>query len=754
MNFAVVRKWINNRPLFFRLVIPYIAVVILLASCLGFTYSKSLKIVKKDILYANDMALEQTRRTLEIRISEMEQTMWDIVSLPSVRRALIIREPFEKANPYRFKSVSSSLKQLSLSNDFILDYFVLFKRSSMAVNSDKIYTFLQLYELYFQYDEGSRDHWQNRFFQLNGNFQPAMQLTLAGKSVSGIPFIRPMGNGREVHGALLVLMDNRKIHELLGSMQLSEGSLSYIADQKGQIISYVSGTGVEGLVPSVVKDVNLKDMITASTTSHQLGWTFVTAHPQAIVAERSLEITQSILYVLLIFVFLGLVISIGLAHRHSLSLLRLTRHFTEQSEPKLFFGNAYSWIEQKVGGLSERQHIMEKLHKEQLPILQTTFYEQLLKGYFSSEDHLQSLMKHAGLEFDSTGYLVITIHFTGYGDGVDADILREVEGKKIIVKEALRFSDAAKSIHVHDWDTYHLSIIYCCGDEEIQDLRLVEQILLHILGNHSLYLEEELDVVVTASSMVTNLWELPHAYQEAMTAFRQYVWDPRHRFVWYDGQPENQSFAYYPPELEAMLVQCTLTGDIERMQDLLHGLHQENMANRKLSLSMLQLFLNELLGTLAKVLIELKNMQTSPEEYVQIRCVKDAVDYYGQIHDRFLSLGSLIHLNKRSHNIELRDRLTTFIQKNAFDSDLSASMVAREFNISSAYFSQFFKEQVGSNFSTYLEQLRIARAKELLNGTDSNVQEIAVSIGYNSSNSFIRAFKRSEGRTPSEYRQA
>lgn len=69
MNFAVVRKWLNNRPLFFRLVIPYIAVVILLASCLGFTYSKSLKIVKKDILYANDMALEQTRRTLEIRIS-------------------------------------------------------------------------------------------------------------------------------------------------------------------------------------------------------------------------------------------------------------------------------------------------------------------------------------------------------------------------------------------------------------------------------------------------------------------------------------------------------------------------------------------------------------------------------------------------------------------------------------------------------------------------------------------------------------
>ena len=56
------------------------------------------------------------------------------------------------------------------------------------------------------------------------------------------------------------------------------------------------------------------------------------------------------------------------------------------------------------------------------------------------------------------------------------------------------------------------------------------------------------------------------------------------------------------------------------------------------------------------------------------------------------------------------------------------------------------------NFADYLCRLRIQKAKELLR-EDISIQEIAERVGYNSSNSFIRTFKRYESITPGTYRE-
>lgn len=67
--------------------------------------------------------------------------------------------------------------------------------------------------------------------------------------------------------------------------------------------------------------------------------------------------------------------------------------------------------------------------------------------------------------------------------------------------------------------------------------------------------------------------------------------------------------------------------------------------------------------------------------------------------------------------------------------------------------SSIFKEKTGINFSEYLNTLRIERAKELLTNIDLRIQDIALQVGYQNVNSFIRTFKRSSGLTPGEYRK-
>ncbi len=69
-------------------------------------------------------------------------------------------------------------------------------------------------------------------------------------------------------------------------------------------------------------------------------------------------------------------------------------------------------------------------------------------------------------------------------------------------------------------------------------------------------------------------------------------------------------------------------------------------------------------------------------------------------------------------------------------------------------FSHFSKKYSGYNFTGYLEKLRITKAKEYLEDPYQSIECIAVKVGYNCANSLSRAFKKSEGITPGEYRKS
>ena len=79
--------------------------------------------------------------------------------------------------------------------------------------------------------------------------------------------------------------------------------------------------------------------------------------------------------------------------------------------------------------------------------------------------------------------------------------------------------------------------------------------------------------------------------------------------------------------------------------------------------------------------------------------------------------------------------------------------IADQFHLSGPYLSRYFKDQMGMNFADYLCRLRIAQAKELMKDSSLSIQEISARVGYNSSNSFIRTFKRYESVTPGQFRE-
>jgi two-component system response regulator YesN len=72
-------------------------------------------------------------------------------------------------------------------------------------------------------------------------------------------------------------------------------------------------------------------------------------------------------------------------------------------------------------------------------------------------------------------------------------------------------------------------------------------------------------------------------------------------------------------------------------------------------------------------------------------------------------------------------------------------------NYSTAYLGQLFKNKTGEYFNTYLDRVRIQKAKELL-GQGMKVYEAAERVGYTSVNYFHSKFKKYEGRSPSDFK--
>lgn len=68
------------------------------------------------------------------------------------------------------------------------------------------------------------------------------------------------------------------------------------------------------------------------------------------------------------------------------------------------------------------------------------------------------------------------------------------------------------------------------------------------------------------------------------------------------------------------------------------------------------------------------------------------------------------------------------------------------------YLSHLFAERKGIGFSSYVKQVRMERARELLRHEEYSVTKIAAMTGYNDTSQFIRFFKQETGMTPKKYR--
>ena len=85
---------------------------------------------------------------------------------------------------------------------------------------------------------------------------------------------------------------------------------------------------------------------------------------------------------------------------------------------------------------------------------------------------------------------------------------------------------------------------------------------------------------------------------------------------------------------------------------------------------------------------------------------------------------------------------------------VSLAELAASANLSPFHFARAFKQTTGVPPHHFQQRVRVERAKDLLATTGLSITEIAFRVGYGSSQTLARVFRKSVGTTPAEYRRS
>ncbi len=102
--------------------------------------------------------------------------------------------------------------------------------------------------------------------------------------------------------------------------------------------------------------------------------------------------------------------------------------------------------------------------------------------------------------------------------------------------------------------------------------------------------------------------------------------------------------------------------------------------------------------------------------------------------------------------LESMNAALSYIEENLTEGDIDFKEVAKRAYCSEYHFKRMFSFLAGVSLSEYIRRRRLTLAAFELNSSDLRIIEIALKYGYNSPDSFTRAFQSMHGLTPTEAR--
>ncbi|WP_373229406.1 response regulator [Cohnella sp.] len=225
------------------------------------------------------------------------------------------------------------------------------------------------------------------------------------------------------------------------------------------------------------------------------------------------------------------------------------------------------------------------------------------------------------------------------------------------------------------------------------------------------------------------------------------------------SEPENnelkaESFELLPVS-EKQLTLAITEGDLQTFRSTLRTLLEPTLTLTLQALSVrvlrLVLFLDGMASKHGLKLEETQHMISGlPESLWQCQTPDKAEALFVHIAQKLIWH---MEQGQQSSGHEVVGQVVAYLQEHYAEEDISLSRMASRFHLHVSYLSELFKKITAKNYSEYLTEIRMTKAKELLGDPQLRVSDVSELVGFSNPNYFSQVFKKTTGLSPIDYRQ-
>ncbi|WP_433707314.1 helix-turn-helix domain-containing protein [Paenibacillus illinoisensis] len=749
------------------------------------SYSIASRDIEQKVRESNLQILHQTQMRVEQVLRSLQLSSIQYVNSPLVLQAM--KKPLDSSEFQEIRDLTSGFNNLqavtnidqaylvNLDQDWVVSMRSFGKLDDFSIR-DRIGSYLTYSNSLFWVTQN--DHLSTESIPASAGIaeesQEQMPTLISSNDVVSMVFKIPMvPTNVSPKGFLVIDIADAEISTFLsqnpntGDMYVLDRDQNFFLNENGQEEKYAALN--EEIQAKVETSNQAEGFFNAEVEGNQVavsyrksplnGWLYVSVVSLGQITAQSQKIALVTGVATLVMLCVTGLFAIYGSRRMYSPISRLLQFTKGLDSPVLQTGrrqDEFIYIEERLSTLFSSEKSLREQMKGQHVHLEEFFMTKLLTGKISEEDfRYQGERYDFPAEWSSLGVLTLqidTLEGTRYEEQ-DRDLLLFAVNNMVgeLLPAELRFTPVMI-------DDAQVTVLATRLNDELQLKEWMHTQAEWIRERVVTYLNLPVSIGISRSYFA--IGDTPRAYQESREALQGRVSLGSRIILHYeDIQPRGQTEAALYTQLrmiEDQLASALKQGDEEKT-DMYFTQYLGLLADKKLHFSEYPVIMVQLLsrvyqlvqeqgGDVAEVLGE----KASMAQLLKLSTLDEMTNWFRK--RLFVPVIRFWREQEESQYMNIARRMIRLIEER-YDRELSLEACAEELNFHPVYLSRVFKKEAGVNFTEYLAEYRMEKAKTWLQTTNLKISEIAEKLNYTNPTAFIRTFRKITGTTPGKYRE-
>lgn len=767
----------KRRSIFLPWLYSYVIILIVPVIISFFVYIMYGKIIEEEVTRTNSSSIKQLQEVMDGYLRSIEKVSNEIGLDKNIIGLLNLRDKPNEYHQYRMIEIIQDLKIYKASNSMIDHFYIHSNKNDFALAYTGKLDSKLFYELYHDNSEVTYDNWIKTIQRKHSReYVPIPIKTPTGVVMDSVAFMQslPMGYSDDSNtGTLVIMLDMSQVLKLLQSTKWTNLGTLLIIDENDVMIKstgpldslpsdlkYESLSNISGTVHSKWKD---EDVVISYISSGITKWKYVSIIPSKIFYSKAKYIRNITVISTFLCLIVGSIIAYFFTKKNYNPLKRIVDVIVDKvSISAEDNSNEYNFIKNAVLNIiDEKNEAYQKLDRQN-SMLKVNFLLKLLKGDFDIDIPIEEAMTCYDMKFDSDTFAVMLFLIEDYGifekDGSnkleDMRLARLVVGN--VIEEIINQKNRAYVLQEDD-------VIACIVNFQPENSIAYREEMLDTVNQSQKFILDKFSIryTVSLSSIHQNYYGISKAYREALEAMEYRIVIGNGKIIEYEKIKErsNKSNLHtFNLEIEYRFMNCIKARDFKNARLIMHDVINDCFYKSEMPIQMAKCLMFSIINTMINAINEMsiiydKNFMERLNPVEQLLKCKTVEEIEQKMDSILNSIERNIEESNRRVSSELWKEVKDYIEDNYSDINLSVSILAEHFHVNATYLTSYYKGKTGEGLLECISRTRINRAKQLLKSNEMSLSDIAENVGYYSSSTLIRVFKKIEGITPGKYRE-